>query len=812
MIEIKIKGEALDLPRDMKVSIEETNPVYNELGSQSMPVTVPVTRRNIRLLDGVHRLDAGVDPNTPAQKVDVVDGTYIRCGLMNVTESGRGSGYVFNVGFDNSAAYAKWKDRKLGDLEGLPVYEPEGAQYPIDELLRELYNNYLGADPQLTDWAVFPVAINDNGTPGDKFWEVLNVPGARDMVQPRQIKRVIDGKVTTVNVPDGYGVSPMLRVWKVLDLVFNDLGLEVVANPFKADRELARLVVLNNVADSVCNGRVKYADLMPDCTVSEFLNSLWVRFGLVYNIDYRAGTVDMRLIKDIINQHDAPGLDDLLTEPELLKYEVKQYVKLSASTSITGAEPATARFEDFIRGLDVSRVRLGSDVSLWRNSGTADKPNWSGDEHYYDWYDDVIDLDEWPDISDPDWPDENDRDDGDRDGSGDERTVKARTADGSENTVTDDKEETFLAREYVSGKWYRLDANNGGVMASSSGFFAWDPQPEGYTALELTAEDECVPVARVNNLYTEGNFINDMAPLYLFGARHYHSYIKGSEKDEKDGSETPLAFMFAYTLQSGTIGRLNGEGMDGKLIVLSDGTSPTLSLLFQFKDGLFARFWAGYDEILRHGNRVVEAKARINKIDLNRLNLLDTVSLRNVRCLIDTATYMLPASREVSVELKLRTIQPHGNYDIKKEQAIPDFSAAARHLQWRLKKDCYTTELDTVDARRQAINNFKTDTGYKDHGAEGDMYYLSTTAVRCRSSERLLPTWQIDKTLPIPPWRGAEIHKTYKARLTYDIYEVHDMSTPLTHGDDIQISEAPIGQGSATVDYDVYLVARWVMD
>lgn len=816
MIEIRIKGEALDIPEGFAMNIEDSSPIFNDRGSQSLPATVPATNRNMRLLNAAHRVDSDCNPNNPEQVAEVTAGAYIRRGTLNLTSGSRRSGYTFNIGFDNSTAYAKWSKMRLKELKCLPVFYPELASgSDLDELLYELYQNYRSADPQSSDFAIFPLAVNNEEHGEEKYgnkpiyWDVLNLVGDRGFMQPDKVNRIINGEVTEVKIPQGYCVSPFLRVWRVLELVFEALNLEIINNPFRANIELARLVVLNNSADSVCLGHINYADLMPDSTVEEFLNALWVRFGLVYNVNYDKMTADLRLIRDIVTQPHATSLDNLAADYENLVYEEKQYVKLSAKTSIEGAAPSTERFEDFIKGLDVSKVHLGSDVSIWTQTGTPDKPKWDGDEYLNEWYDDE-DYEE-PEPDEPDW---DNRDDDYYESEDYEPYSLASKPVTKAASTTDDSDDSssahmFLAREFITGYWYRLDATNGTVRKSSSGFFNWDPQPDGYTALELSSDDEFVPVGRVSTVgFGTGHSYNKMTPLYLFGARHYHSYIKGGDENGEDGNQTPLAFLFAYTIGNETIGRTNGEGGDGKPLMLDDGSKPTLSLLFQFKDGLFAKFWSEYDEILRHGNRSVELPVRIGKLDLHKLDLLNVYTLKNIRCLINTAAYSLPTGRNAAVDLKLRTIQPQGKYDIRKEQNIPDFSIAARHLEWKLKSDGYTVGLDTTEVRQLAIKQFEHDNNYEEHGTPGDFWSLGTDGAICRSSTRLEPTWQTD-TLPVPNYRGG-MRRTYQAQLNYDIYEIHDIGS----GDDVvsELGDEPIGHSSVVVDYIVELVARWVSD
>lgn len=809
MIEIQTNGQTLDLPNNFSIDIEDSNPIFNDRGSQSIPATVPASRRNIKILDFPAHLEAGVEPNNPERVATVFNGPYHRRGTMNITSAGKKDGITFNIGFDNSTAYAKWREKKLNELTNLPTYTPKEQQggYEIEWLLDDLYSLYRFSRPKIDDLAVFPLAVNlETNTENNQekeYWEVLNVVGTHGLSQPGTVKRIIDGEITNTSIPEGYCVSPFVRVWRVLELVFEDMDLTLEGNPFKEDIELARLVVLNNAADSVCRASIRYADLMPDCTVEEFLAALWTRFGLVYNINFDRQTVKLALIRDIIKTGTQEIIDNFTAGLPLITYETPQYVKLSAKTSIEGAEPCTERFEDFVKGLNVAGVHLGSNVSQWQFTGTQENPRWDGDIRD-DWYGDDWDPDrDYPDPEppEPDYPDPDD----DRDY--DYYAMRAASRAGVE---TGENKDTMLAREFITGMWYRLDSSNGKIRQSSSSFFNWDPKTPGLEPLELSSVDEFVPVRRVSTVGTgTGHSFNDYCPTYLFGARHYHSYIKGGDAGDT-GDTTPLAFMFAYTKNNKTFGRINPEGEDGQKITLDDGTSPSLSLLFQFRDGLFAKFWAGYDEILRHGSRSVEVDIVYNKISLNFLDMLTPVVFNSVRCLIDKMNYSLPSGKSVPVSMTLRTIQTHGVYDIEKEQNIPTFAAALRHLEWRQKSETYGEALNTLQARAAAANRYTTVNNYQPHGTQGDYYCVEANSAVFTSMARLLPTWQTDNTLPQPTSAGQKLTRKYKARIYYDIYEIHDMGSQ--DYEDWEYDELPLGTSYADVEYTVEIVAVWVND
>lgn len=682
-MEIRKNGKPLDLGPGFSIQIDDTNPIFNELGSQSVPATIPVTRHNIELMSGIHRTDAGVNPNLPEESVDVLDGAYIRRGTLNVTEAGRKEGITFNIGFDNSTAYQKWQLKKLTELGNMPIRKPARED---DILLTDMTMIYQGYDRDLYEgypmwWdelAVFPIAVDKEEKDGYLYWELLNAPTeSRNLWVSGKVYRTIDGERMEVSVPDQYGITPFLRVWKLIELVFEDLDFKIIENPFEKDPELRRLVVLNNTADAICRNELNYRDLMPDCSVQGFLRSLWVRFGLVYNINFDSRTVELKLIKDIINGETGTILDSLITDNEFIRYNNPQYIKLSAGTSIEDAAPATERFEDFIGGCDISNIKVGSHVEDWETND--DGKTWN--RELYDGYLEDRDSPEWEDRDDDrdkdyDW--DYDWDDDRNDDRDDDRDYYNTRSGGpipiAENV--NDLPKAIFAKETVTGNWFKLDSKNGRTKESSSSFFDWDPQPEGFESFELSSDDECVAVGQVqkDRDYPEDLFFRGYVPLFLVGSRHFHSYIidsDGEEREDEKKEETPLSYMISYTSGHSSVGRLTPERENGRRIILDDGSEPEMTLYFQFADGLFSRYWREFDEILRHGNRQIEVPVRFPKTFLNKMDILQPVTINGLRCLIDLLSYNLPSGKNVDVDMTLQAIQTQGEYDIEKEQNIP---------------------------------------------------------------------------------------------------------------------------------------------
>ena len=828
-MEIRKNGKALDLGLDFSLQIEDTNPVFNELGSQSVPATIPVTRRNIELTDGIHRTDAGVNPNLPEGSVDVIDGAYIRRGVININDAGRKEGITFNIGFDNSTAYQKWQQKKLTELDNLPVRGP-GLGGSVFVCLEKVYRGEPATDSrdeyQFDDLAVFPIVVDMETKNDHEYWELINSPDitGKGLFAPSEVARVIDGEKTIVKVPGDYGISPFLKVWKVIELIFEDLGLTLLSNPFENDEELERIVVLNNTADAICRNEINYRDLMPDCTVSEFLNSLWVRFGLVYNVNFDKKTVDLQLISNIVKRDPGISLDRLATDYEFIRYLTPQYVKLSAGTSLEGAETATERFEDYIKGLDVKDVKMGSEIWKWKQT---DNGEW--DRELYDGYIDGREDPDWddPDYPDPDWDDrDDDRDDGRDDDRDDDRdTYSTRSASPVMPVAEDDIPKTILAREFVTGRWYKLDTTNGKTREDSSSFFDWDPQPDGMEPFDLSSEDECVAVKKILKMpETSQDFqIYDYFPMFMVGSRHFHSYIIGHDNEDSSRDDTPLAFMIAYTTGGRTIGRLSPETETGVRLIPDDGSKPTLTLFFQFADGLFARYWKDFDEILRHGNREVELPIRISKILLNSIDMMHPVSLNGLRCLIDKASYNLPSMKDIDVDMVLRTFQTQGEYDIEAEQNIPNFHVI-RKLEWKIKemddlKSMYEgpTYLELASDQSNfgvawwnadGTVRFTPEPGYHVVLKKRENYILVEGALSMDDRDLV----GIQQISPVPgenispPGHAGQrnIKDDYVARFFYDIFEIKDGSQ--------EMKKYPSGYATIDTEYMATLVGRYVPD
>lgn len=74
---IHSSGQAYELSPDTKIELTRTNPFFNEIGEQSLPVNIPASQRNTSLLGQPHRADR-------QQKIPASLDVSIRSGIFSL--------------------------------------------------------------------------------------------------------------------------------------------------------------------------------------------------------------------------------------------------------------------------------------------------------------------------------------------------------------------------------------------------------------------------------------------------------------------------------------------------------------------------------------------------------------------------------------------------------------------------------------------------------------------------------------------------------------------------------------------------------
>lgn len=345
---VKTQKGIYDVPTDFQMEVEITSPIYTDKGSQTLASTLPATKRNLYLADYIHRVDIVNAPGKDVMAI-IADGIYRRTGKQNITSASRESGIVANFGFDESLMYEAWNNVSLKKLPNLPVYKPDGG---ITVLMTHLSN--VMQYKESADYYVFPIQVK-NESSGDVVYPEFVNPieragnGNYDLKKnARTEKIVISGTLVDVKLPAGYGLSPFIKVSKILELIFSAYGFNLVENAFATHYQLKKMVVLNNVADAIVQGQIEYKNMMPDCSVNDFLDALYCRTGAKVFVDGNAKTAKIILIKDAISANPFANWTLLKSSDLVPSYGAAKQLKLSAGTSFEGADVKSNSFEEFL--------------------------------------------------------------------------------------------------------------------------------------------------------------------------------------------------------------------------------------------------------------------------------------------------------------------------------------------------------------------------------------------------------------------------------------------------------------------------------
>lgn len=344
-LKISTESGTFDLPQDFSIEVEDTSPIFNERGSQTVAATIPTTKNNQRLKGYLHRADNDRSPNENSRVV-ISDGVYRRVGKMNVTKASRSGGIVSNIGFDESELYSSFNAVQLKSLNNLPVFRPTN----LDELISHL-NNVMTETATGEPYHVFQVCVSlpsKTENEVESFYpeylnkmKVLESGGYALDSAARTETYLLDNDAVVTSLPKGYGITAFLKVSWILEKIFSNYGYTVVENPFLNHPQLSRLVVLNNMADSIVKGSLSYADLLPTCTINEFLQALYCRFGMMYFVDSKFKKVRCRLIKDILSSPASEDYSLLKASDPIMNFSEAKQLKLMAGTSIVGAASVT---------------------------------------------------------------------------------------------------------------------------------------------------------------------------------------------------------------------------------------------------------------------------------------------------------------------------------------------------------------------------------------------------------------------------------------------------------------------------------------
>lgn len=327
-------GRQFDLLPGTKLSIEENSPLFSDAGSFSLPVELPETDNNLRILDYPYRADRRQKFVTSLDVV-ISAGVWIRHARMDIESSGRKRNITASLFFRESPFYAKIKNKRLPDLFKNKIRDDFADQ--TEEHKHSFWRNYLDkvmCGDVVDDFYIFQVCAkyeDKEESEGDQNislkttytrYTILNRLSVPFKTFTGNTSQTTDGKTyynlvgvesaytqdgVEYYLPDGYGKCPFLKFTYVVRYMFQQLGYKLQPGIFDTDEGFRRLCFIHNTADCLIRGFLDYSQIVPDVELNDFLQFIENSFGLRFIIDETAKTATPRFWKDILT--DSPVVD-----------------------------------------------------------------------------------------------------------------------------------------------------------------------------------------------------------------------------------------------------------------------------------------------------------------------------------------------------------------------------------------------------------------------------------------------------------------------------------------------------------------------
>lgn len=354
------KNGELDLPLDFTFEIEKTSTFFSSDGEQSIPVTLPATPRNLSALGQPLRLAGSRSALT---RVDAVlhAGVIQRAGQLIISGASR-DGITASLAINESDFYSKFSEVSIREL----FSEHVRSEYTSASSWVDYFNGIIAGTTEDDEITLMPVLVEKN----DITYLVLNDPDPSSGTTPQKLKwmeRTISVGGSSEKVPDGYGVTPFIFLRAFISLMFSKMGFTVRSSMFDDDF-FKEVVLLNNCADTICGGTLNYADIVPSCTVGEFLELLENKFNVYAFVSSETNVVDLASM-DVkvtgVPDIDMSGQLDMNGEFKV-DFGEREEIVTSSDTSLEGAEPpeenlaTMARKYPVITSLDETAFRQDS--------------------------------------------------------------------------------------------------------------------------------------------------------------------------------------------------------------------------------------------------------------------------------------------------------------------------------------------------------------------------------------------------------------------------------------------------------------------
>lgn len=355
-MKLTTKNGVLELPEDFSFEVERNNPFLSEDGDATVPATIPASPHNLYILNNIHRIDKA---DRFMKKVPALlqHGVWSKHGQLIIDTINKRAGIAVSFAIENSDIYSQYKEKTLKEITANKIRTDWET---IDDLIAHLNSvafSHLVFNSNKPDYDLFPVLIAKyEDEKGNIVYQYNNEvrdtsKGAQSMKSHELVSeaRTVHEADYMMSVPQGYGISPFLYLHKAIDVVFEEMGYQVVSNCF-SQYPLSQICLLNNSSDTIVKGNLPYSDMLPSCTLSEFVEFLKNKFCVAIRVDSSSKKVWVEKMQDLLSQKSFDiDISNIVDGDFDITPNNSSRVVVSSDTSMEGSEPAADSLDDLIK-------------------------------------------------------------------------------------------------------------------------------------------------------------------------------------------------------------------------------------------------------------------------------------------------------------------------------------------------------------------------------------------------------------------------------------------------------------------------------
>lgn len=343
-----------DLPFDFWPELSRTNPFLTEEGSQSVPLTLPASEHNMKLISFSYRGTSTKRPQSKIQAILSESTNWIR-GTLYINQINKDEGIECTFYTNEGQLYEKIKDYKIRELNwpvinGTGNSNEEKARNLMKTFLNVIQNNASGTKEYMIGniWTedIFIIKTDRPFTNHLLLNELKFENETLSFYANDEQKYYSESgeNATEITAPVGFGITPFLKIGYVLRYIFEYFGYNLSPNVFDFNTDFNRLVILNNVVDAIVDGNIHFKQLVPDITVEDFINAIRHKFCCEFIL--KGNTIDLSFIKDILKSAPDADLSKYIRKENTLNIVAPQAISIKLQTLTKAPEGYTLRNSD----------------------------------------------------------------------------------------------------------------------------------------------------------------------------------------------------------------------------------------------------------------------------------------------------------------------------------------------------------------------------------------------------------------------------------------------------------------------------------